>query len=199
MRIRLIPLIIAASGKVFGEKSKKSKLKSIINPNPIKSKNASNNGEDLQESTICCNFANGMLRTLRTYLFTALMLAATAAAAADKTPFYIIDGQLGMRYEDMPPQEEILYVTVMDSAEAVFVYGERAAGGAVVVQTKEYARRQNYQPPIRQTDADNEQYDGRPIQLRQPSARAPAGAREDQEGEAGEAEGEPGRTHPATQ
>lgn len=126
----------------------------------------------MQKSTICCNFANGMLRTLRTYLFTALlMLAATAAAAADKTPFYIIDGQLGMRYEDMPPQEDILYITVMDSAEAVFVYGERAAGGAVVVQTKEYARQQNYRPPIRQTDADNEQYDG-PIQLSDSQALA---------------------------
>lgn len=62
-------------------------------------------------------------------------------------PFYVVDGQLGVAFEDIPPAEQILYTTVLDSAEAVFIYGERARDGAVIVQTKEYAKQQHYQTP----------------------------------------------------
>lgn len=73
-----------------------------------------------------------------------LLIVATGSYAA---PFYIIDGRLGVPFDSMPAQEDILYVTTLDSAEAVFIYGERACEGAVVVQTKEYAARQHYQVP----------------------------------------------------
>lgn len=54
---------------------------------------------------------------------------------------------MGVGFEDLPPAEQILYTTVLDSAEAVFIYGERARDGAVIVQTKEFAKKQNYQTP----------------------------------------------------
>lgn len=76
---------------------------------------------------------------------TALLMAAAVSSTA--APFYIVDGQLGVSPDSMPAQEDILYLTTLDSAEAVFIYGERASEGAVVVQTKEYAAQQHYQTP----------------------------------------------------
>lgn len=73
-----------------------------------------------------------------------LLLVSSWASGA---PFYILDGRLGVPFDSLPPSEDILYVTTLDSAEAVFIYGERASEGAVVVQTKEYAARQHYHPP----------------------------------------------------
>lgn len=81
-----------------------------------------------------------------------LFLLPLMGVLADKTPFYIVDGVMGVGLDQMPPQEDIYFMTVMDSAEAVFVYGERAAGGAVVVQTKEYARAMHYATPQAQEE-----------------------------------------------
>ena len=70
-----------------------------------------------------------------------------AQKQAPVQPLYIVDGQMGVRWEDMPPQEDIGRTTVLDSAEAVSIYGRRAAGGAVVVTTKEYMKT-HYKDPI---------------------------------------------------
>lgn len=71
-----------------------------------------------------------------------------ASGQASVQPFYIVDGQMGVRWEDIPSPEDIGRTTVLDSAEAVSVYGRRAAGGAVVITTKEYMKT-HYKEPIR--------------------------------------------------
>ena len=71
-----------------------------------------------------------------------------ASGQASVQPFYIVDGQMGVRWEDIPSPEDIGRTTVLDSAEAVSIYGRRAAGGAVVITTKEYMKT-HYKEPIR--------------------------------------------------
>ena len=80
-----------------------------------------------------------------------LLLLPFFARAGKQTPIqplYIIDGKMDVNWENMPPPEEIGRTTILDSAEAVYIYGRRAAGGAIVVTTKEYMKT-HYKEPIR--------------------------------------------------
>ena len=57
---------------------------------------------------------------------------------ADETPLLVVDGmQAGdLSYLDQIPTSEIHLIRIMDSDAAEPIYGLRAAGGAIVVETK---------------------------------------------------------------
>ena len=55
-------------------------------------------------------------------------------------PFYVVDGQLGVSPNSLPPKDSIASVTVLKPSEAEYIYGERAADGAVIIRTKNYEK-----------------------------------------------------------
>lgn len=55
-------------------------------------------------------------------------------------PLYIVDGKEGVSRKKLPIPDSIASMQVLDSAEATSVYGKRASGGAVIIQTQEYMR-----------------------------------------------------------
>ena len=67
-----------------------------------------------------------------------LSLMTLVLMAMGKAPFYIVDGKLGVSPDQLPPEEEIARKIVLKPDEAMYIYGKRASGGAVVINTKEY-------------------------------------------------------------
>ena len=65
-------------------------------------------------------------------------------------PFYVVDGRLGVSPNNLPPKDSIASVTVLKPSEAEYIYGERAADGAVIVRTKNYEKEHVVQtsPPV---------------------------------------------------
>lgn len=55
----------------------------------------------------------------------------------ENTPFYIVDGYVGVLPHQLPPDEYIDRLSYVDPEDAVFTYGERASGGAVIIVTLE--------------------------------------------------------------
>ncbi|MBO7628340.1 MAG: hypothetical protein J6S87_00115 [Bacteroidales bacterium] len=55
-------------------------------------------------------------------------------------PFYVVDGRLGVSPNSLPPKDSIASVTVLKPSEAEYIYGERAADGAVIIRTKNYEK-----------------------------------------------------------
>ena len=55
-------------------------------------------------------------------------------------PFYVVDGRLGVSPNNLPPKDSIASVTVLKPSEAEYIYGKRAADGAVIIRTKNYEK-----------------------------------------------------------
>ena len=55
-------------------------------------------------------------------------------------PFYVVDGRLGVSPNNLPPKDSIASVTILKPSEAEYIYGERAADGAVIIRTKNYEK-----------------------------------------------------------
>ena len=79
------------------------------------------------------------MRRLFCILF--VLLFSMLSMATKKAPLYIIDGSFETQNQLSP--EQIGSVTILDSAEAVDIYGERASGGVVIIRTKEFENK-NY-------------------------------------------------------
>lgn len=79
------------------------------------------------------------MRRLFCILF--VLLFSMLSMATKKAPLYLIDGSFETQNQLSP--EQIESVTILDSAEAVNIYGERASGGIVVIRTKEFENK-NY-------------------------------------------------------
>ena len=79
------------------------------------------------------------MRRLFCILF--VLLFSMLSMATKKAPLYLIDGSFETQNQLSP--EQIESVTILDSAEAVNIYGERASGGVVVIRTKEFENK-NY-------------------------------------------------------
>ena len=62
-------------------------------------------------------------------------------------PFYVVDGRLGVSPNNLPPKDSIASVTVLKPSEAEYIYGKRAAEGAVIVRTKNYEKEHAVQTP----------------------------------------------------
>ena len=65
-------------------------------------------------------------------------------------PFYVVDGRLGVSPNNLPPKDSIASVTVLKPSEAEYIYGKRAAEGAVIIRTKNYEKENVVQtsPPV---------------------------------------------------
>lgn len=72
-------------------------------------------------------------------LFAQLPLLPLFAQTQVERPLYYVDGVLN---DSLPPIEAIERVTVFSAEEAVPIYGERASGGVILINTKEYAQKQ---------------------------------------------------------
>lgn len=81
----------------------------------------------------------------RNLLLFVLLLSSLFAIGAGKEPYYIVDGQPGVPVDQLPPMEEIDSRKELDPEEAAYIYGKRAANGAVIICTKEYAHRKKVQ------------------------------------------------------
>ena len=79
------------------------------------------------------------MRRLFCILF--VLLFSMLSMATKKAPLYLIDGSFETQNQLSP--EQIESVTILDSAEAVDIYGERASGGVVIIRTKEFENK-NY-------------------------------------------------------
>lgn len=75
------------------------------------------------------------------FLFVFLVFSLLVAGAG-KELYYIVDGIPGVPFDQLPPAEEIASQKEVDPEEAAYIYGDRAANGAVIISTKEYARKQ---------------------------------------------------------
>ena len=62
----------------------------------------------------------------------------------------MVDGRLGVSPNSLPPKDSIASVTILKPSEAEYIYGERAADGAVIVRTKNYEKEHVVQtsPPV---------------------------------------------------
>lgn len=67
-----------------------------------------------------------------------LMLLPICAGTAAGEPYYIVDGQPGVKQKDLPPKEEIARTIVLKADEAMDIYGDKAADGAVIISTKDF-------------------------------------------------------------
>ncbi len=86
-----------------------------------------------------------------------LLLSLQYIVAADNAPLYILDGQYVQSeknniVENISP-DDIATIQTLDSATAVGLYGERAAGGAVIVRTKKFEAK-NYKPDLPRRKSD---------------------------------------------
>ena len=65
-------------------------------------------------------------------------------------PFYVVDGRLGVRPNNLPPKDSIATITILKPSEAEYIYGKRAAEGAVIIRTKNYEKENVVQasPPV---------------------------------------------------
>ena len=55
-------------------------------------------------------------------------------------PFYVVDGRLGVSPNNLPPKDSIATITILKPSEAEYIYGKRAADGAVIIRTKNYEK-----------------------------------------------------------
>lgn len=80
---------------------------------------------------------------MRKLLYIILLLVLVIPAKAAKTkPLYIVDGVF-VSHKELPNQENIARYTTLDPEEAVYIYGEKASAGAVLIKTfnhEEYIR-----------------------------------------------------------
>jgi len=65
-------------------------------------------------------------------------LAQTADTTAGNNTLYIVDGQPDKPGNEVKPAD-ILTVSILNSRDAVRLYGQQAAGGATVITSKKYA------------------------------------------------------------
>ena len=63
-----------------------------------------------------------------------LLTFAIHVEAAKPAPLYIVDGEF-VSHKKVPKENNIARISVLDSEEAVYIYGEKASGGAVVIKT----------------------------------------------------------------
>jgi hypothetical protein len=89
-----------------------------------------------------------------------LLLSLQYIVAADKAPLYILDGQYVQSeknniVENISP-DDIATIQTLDSATAVGLYGERAAGGAVIVRTWKFEA-ENFKQPREESTNIKEQ------------------------------------------
>ena len=55
-------------------------------------------------------------------------------------PLYIVDGKVGVGPQDLPPAEDVASMTQLSGKEAVDLYGKRAAGGVIIIRTKDFEK-----------------------------------------------------------
>ena len=92
------------------------------------------------------------MRRLFCILF--VLLFSMLSMATKKAPLYIIDGSFETQNQLSP--EQIGSVTILDSAEAVDIYGERASGGVVIIRTKKFEA-ENFKQPREESTNIKEQ------------------------------------------
>ena len=88
------------------------------------------------------------MRRLFCILF--VLLFSMLSMATRKAPLYLIDGSFETQNQLSP--EQIGSVTILDSAEAVDIYGERASGGVVIIRTKKFEAENFKQPREKSTN-----------------------------------------------
>ena len=76
---------------------------------------------------------------MRKFICIILLLLSAIYSAESAAPFYVVDGKMGVASTDLPSADEIERTTILNPEEAVYIYGERASGGAIIVTTKKYA------------------------------------------------------------
>lgn len=90
---------------------------------------------------------------MRKLLYIILLLVLVIPAKAAKTkPLYIVDGVF-VSHKELPNQENIARYTTLDPEEAVYIYGEKASAGAVLIKTF------NHEEYIRQLEEDKNNFD----------------------------------------
>lgn len=55
-------------------------------------------------------------------------------------PLFIVDGEVGVSVDNIPPPDEIASTTILQYEEGVELYGEKAANGVIIVRTKNYEK-----------------------------------------------------------
>ena len=92
------------------------------------------------------------MRRLFCILF--VLLFSMLSMATKKAPLFLIDGSFEAQNQLSP--EQIESVTILDSAEAVNIYGERASGGVVIIRTKKFEA-ENFKQPREESTNIKEQ------------------------------------------
>ncbi|MBO6306977.1 MAG: hypothetical protein J6M55_05675 [Paludibacteraceae bacterium] len=64
------------------------------------------------------------------------LLLLMSMMAMGKEPYYIVNGLPGVAKKDLPPAEQIGSRKELSPEEAVYIYGEKASGGAVLIKTR---------------------------------------------------------------
>ena len=59
----------------------------------------------------------------------------------------MVDGRLGVSPNSLPPKDSIASVTILKPSEAEYIYGKRAAEGAIIIRTKNYEKEHVVQTP----------------------------------------------------
>ena len=88
------------------------------------------------------------MRKIHILLILLLLPLVVAATGNDRTdtvgfvhmPLYIVDGKIGVQPSDVPESSEIASVTILNDEEAIYLYGERAAYGVIVIRTKDFEK-----------------------------------------------------------
>lgn len=52
-----------------------------------------------------------------------------------KSPYYIVNGVLGVSPDFVPEESEIARITFVEPEDAIYIYGEKASQGAVIIET----------------------------------------------------------------
>ena len=55
-------------------------------------------------------------------------------------PLFIVDGEVGVSVDNIPPPDEIASTTILQYEEGVELYGEKAVNGVIIVRTNNYEK-----------------------------------------------------------
>ena len=88
---------------------------------------------------------------MRKFIYILLICFSAFCSAENIQPLYIVDGKVVESPTELPLPEEVAQTTILNSEEAVDIYGERASGGVFIVTTKKYAAEQQAKQQTGQT------------------------------------------------
>lgn len=88
---------------------------------------------------------------MKTRLFLFLCFLPLFALAESKDPLFIVDGQVGVTRDQLPPADSVYSTSTLTADEAMYAYGERAANGVLIIYTHHYIRHINDPRPRSKT------------------------------------------------